>query len=41
MSLREVIAQCRSTKVVSRYMIHSSTPRRGAKLGDPVHLQPA
>lgn len=35
-SLREVIKQCRSTKVVSRYMVHNSTRRKGSRLGDPV-----
>lgn len=36
LSLREVIKQCRSTKVVSRYMVHNSTRRKGSRLGDPV-----
>jgi hypothetical protein len=38
LSLREVIAQCRATKVVSRYMVHNSTRRKGSKLGDPIAL---
>jgi hypothetical protein len=38
LSLREVIAQCRATKVVSKYMVHNSTRRKGSKLGDPIAL---
>lgn len=36
LSLREVIAQCRATKVLSKYMVHNSTRRKGSKLGDPI-----
>jgi hypothetical protein len=38
LSLREVIKQCRSTHVASRYMVHNSTRRKGSRMGDPVPL---
>lgn len=38
MSLAEVIKQCRSTRVASKFMVHNSTRRKGSKLGDPVAL---
>lgn len=39
MSLREVIAQCRSTGVLSSYMLHIHKRHAGHKLGAPVSAQ--
>lgn len=36
MSLRDVIKQCRATRVASKFMVHNSTRRKGSRLGDPV-----
>lgn len=38
LSLREVIAQCRGTGVLSKFMVHNVERRKGAKLGAPIAL---
>ena len=38
LSLRDVVKQCRATNVASKFMVHNSTRRKGAKLGGPVAL---
>ncbi len=37
LSLRDVLARCRGTGVVSRYLVHHIKQWRGVKRGDPVH----
>lgn len=37
LSLRDVLARCKGTGVVSRYLIHHVKQWRGTKRGDPVH----
>jgi integrase len=37
MSLEDVVRQCRSTGVVSRYLIHQTQRAKGARLGMPLH----
>lgn len=39
MSLRDVIAKCRSTGVVSKYIIHHTTSSGPMKRGDPVSIK--
>lgn len=39
MSLADVIAQCRKTQVVSKYLIHHTKNRGAARRGDPIRLQ--
>lgn len=39
MSLRDVIAKCRSTGVVSQYVIHHTTSAGPMKRGDPVRIR--
>lgn len=38
MSLEDVLRQCRTTGVVSRYLVHQTERARGAVLGKPMHL---
>lgn len=38
MSLEDVLKQCRSTGIVSRYLIHQTERAKGATLGKPMHL---
>ncbi len=38
MSLRDVIRQCRSSKIASRYMVHNTKRAKGARLGTPYPL---
>lgn len=37
LSLRDVVARCKATGVVSKYLIHHPKQWRGVKRGDPVH----
>jgi len=37
LSMREVVARCKGTGVVSRYLVHHVKQWRGTKRGDPVH----
>jgi len=39
MSLDDVVRQCRSTGVVSHYLIHQTKRVKGATLGKPIHIQ--
>jgi len=39
MSLEDVVKQCRSTGIVSRYLIHQTQRAKGARLGKPIHPQ--
>jgi integrase len=38
MSLEDVLKQCRSTGVVSRYLVHQTQRAKGATLGKPLHV---
>jgi enterobacteria phage integrase len=38
MSLDDVVKQCRSTGIVSAYLIHQTQRAKGATLGQPLHL---
>ena len=38
MSLDDVVRQCRSTGIVSKYLIHQTTRARGARLGKKMHV---
>jgi enterobacteria phage integrase len=38
MSLDDVLKQCRTTGVVSRYLVHQTERAKGATLGKPIHL---
>jgi enterobacteria phage integrase len=37
MSLEDVLRQCRSTGIVSRYLVHQTQRAKGAVLGKPIH----
>lgn len=39
LSLADVIAQCRKSQVVSKYLIHHTKNKGAAKRGDPIRLQ--
>jgi integrase len=38
MSLEDVLKQCRSTGIVSPYLIHQTQRAKGATLGQPIHV---
>lgn len=38
MSLEDVVRQCRSTGIVSAYLIHQTQRAKGARLGKPLHV---
>lgn len=38
MSLDDVVKQCRSTGILSRYLIHQTLRTHGSRLGKPIHI---
>jgi len=38
MSLRDVIRQCRATRIASRYLVHNTTRAKGARLGSKYEI---
>lgn len=38
LSLEDVVKQCRSTGIVSQYLIHQTERAKGARLGKPIHI---
>jgi integrase len=38
MSLEDVLSQCRSTGVLSRYLVHQTQRAKGSQLGKPLHV---